>query len=221
MTLRRRMIAGVLALGAAGLICGASPRPAEAKLLELQLRLHGGGMIGLYGTEKVDPANTNPDLVDVAGEDFFKAHRGGSFGGTLNIEVLFIDLTYEFYQLVDGNRLGSTLNNFLIGFDWDFKAGKSWVVTPYLLARFKLATQNNSWLEKEHEPQIDLSDLLQRMVQVRIGLQIEVMAGRFFRFGLDFGLGYHYGMNTDRASNDLAGHSHGFHILGNLSVAFV
>ncbi len=221
MRLLRRIGVVASVLATLGLLCTVAPQRAEAKLLELQLRLHGGGMAGIYGTEDYDPAATDPDLRDLSGEDFFKARRGACFGGTLNVEVLFIDLTYEFYQLADGNGLSNTLNNFLIGFDWDFKAGRKWVVTPYLLAGFGLATKNNSWLSKSH-PQISLVDLESRMVMTRIGIRFEYKLGRFFRLGFDIGGGYHYGINTvSSAANDLEGHSHGFHVIGNISLAFV
>jgi len=220
MSLLRRMGIWVSVIGVVGLVGLAGPSPAEAKLLELQLRVHGGGLAGIYGTEEYDPSNTDPDLAAVAGEDFFKARSGGCFGGTLNVEVLFIDFTYEFYQLVDNNGLNSTLNNFLVGFDWDFRAGRKWVITPYLLAGFGLATQNNSWLAKEY-PQIALADLESRMVMTRIGIRFEYMVGKFFRLGFDIGGGYHYGMTTASAANDLDGHSHGFHVIGNISLAFV
>ncbi len=217
---RRRLGAVLVGLVALGLVWGAAPDRAEAKLLELQLRIYGGGLAGLYGTESFDPAATDPALRDLSGEDFFKARTGGFFGGSLNVEVLFVDLTYEFYQLVDDHGMGNTLNNFLVGFDWDFKAGEKWLVTPYLLAGFGLATKNNSWLAKEH-PQIGLADLESRLVMVRVGLQIEYKLGRFFRLGFDLGAGYHYGINTVTAANDLDGHSHGFHIIGNVNLAFV
>jgi hypothetical protein len=212
---------GILAstVAVVGLVCVAWPRPAEAKLLELQLRLHGGGLAGIYGTG--DPLSSNADVGDAAGEDFFKSRRGGCFGGTLNVEVIFIDFTYEFYQLADSNGLGSTLNNFLVGFDWDFKTGRRWVITPYLLAGFGQATQNNSWLKKEY-PQIALADLESRMAITRIGIQFEYQLGRFFRLGFDIGGGYHYGMTTATAANNVEkGHSHGFHVIGNISLAFV
>lgn len=220
MILHRRI--GILAsvLGVVGLVCFAAPRPAEAKLLELQLRIHGGGLAGIYGTGEYDPTNST-EASAAAGEDFFKTRRGGCFGGTLNVEVLFIDLTYEFYQLANGDGLGSTLNNFLVGFDWDFKTGRKWVITPYLLAGFGLATQNNSWLSKSY-PQIALADLESRMVMTRIGIRFEYMLGKFFRLGFDIGGGYHYGMTTATAANNVEeGHSHGFHVIGNISLAFV
>ena len=156
MRLHRRIGLWASVLGVMGLVCFAGPRPAEAKLLELQLRVHGGGLAGVFGTGEYDPANST-DAQAAAGEDFFKSRRGGCFGGTLNVEVLFVDLTYEFYQLANGEGLGSTLNNFLVGFDWDFRTGRKWVITPYILAGFGLATQNNSWLSKSY-PQIALAD---------------------------------------------------------------
>jgi hypothetical protein len=128
---------------------------------------------------------------------------------------------YEFYQLADADGLSSTLNNFLLGFDWDFSAGPKWIFTPYLKAGFGLATQNNSWLSKKY-PQISLEDLESRIVMVRLGLEIERKLGRFFRIGFEAGLGYHYMIqNAGTAANDLDGHSHGFHVMGNLSLAFV
>ncbi len=207
-------------VGTVGLVCMAGPAPAEAKLLELQLRVHGGGLAGIYGTGDYDPANST-EVGDAAGEDFFLSRRGGAFGGTLNVEVLFVDFTYEFYQLADSNGLGSTLNNFLVGFDWDFKTGKRWVITPYILAGFGLATQNNSWLDKEY-PQIELADLESRMAITRIGIRAEVKLGKYFRLGFDVGGGYHYGMTTATSANNVEeGHSHGFHVIGNISLAFV
>lgn len=220
MRLHRRIGVWASVMAVVGLVCLAGPRPAEAKLLELQLRVHGGGLAGIYGTGEYDPVNST-EAEAAAGEDFFKSRRGGCFGGTLNVEVLFIDLTYEFYQLVDNNGLNSTLNNFLVGFDWDFKAGRRWVITPYLLAGFGLATQNNKWLAKEY-PQIALTDLESRMVMTRIGIRFEYELGRFFRLGFDIGGGYHYGMTTATAANNVEeGHSHGFHVIGNISLAFV
>ncbi len=203
----------LLALGA---------RPASAKIFELTLRLHAGGMAGLYGTEEADPLSTDPDLAEVAGEDFFKARRGAAFGGNLGVEVFFVDVVYEFYQLADADGLSSTLNNFMLGFDWDFSAGPKWIFTPYLKAGFGLATQNNSWLNKKY-PQISLEDLESRIVQVRLGLEIERKLGRFFRIGFEAGVGYHYMIQnaSGTAANDLDGHSHGFHVMGNISLAFV
>jgi hypothetical protein len=216
----RRLVAAIaFALGLVTL----GGRPASAKLLELTLKVHGGGIAGLYGTENYDPLSSNPDLAAVTGKDFFKERRGATFGGTFGVEVLFVDIIYEFYQFVDGKGLGSTLNNFLIGFDWDFNVGTGWAITPYLVTGFGLATQNNSWLKKQYPeyPQITGADLTSKIVMVRIGVQFERKLGRFFRLGLDLGAGYHYAMETAKATNDLSGHSHGFHILGNLYLAFV
>jgi hypothetical protein len=213
-----RMLVGACAL--AGLV-GLGPRPAAAKLFELQLKVHAGGIAGVAGAEKWDPANQNADLAGVAGTDFFIERRGGAFGGTFNVEVFFVDLTYEFYQLVDGKGLGSTLNNFLVGFDWDFNPGR-WVITPYVHAGFGLATQNSDWLAKAYPqaPSIGLEDLQSRIVMVRAGVTLERRLGRFFRLGLDVGFGYHYAMQTAYAANDLDGHSHGFHVLGNVYLSF-
>ncbi len=221
MTLRSR-IPSLVALVAFGALQVAQPRPASAKILELTLRVHGGGIAGLYGTENYDPLSSDPDLAAVSGKDFFKERRGAAFGATAGIEVFFIDVIYEFYQLADADGLGSTLNNILLGFDWDFKAGEHWVFTPYIVSGIGLATQNNSWLKKKY-PQIALEDLNSRIVQVRIGLQIERRLGRFFRIGFEVGAGYHYMITaaSDTAANDLEGHSHGFHVLGNISLAFV
>jgi hypothetical protein len=222
MRLHRRSGSGFWAvgLGVVALVCMAGPPAAEAKLLELQLRLHGGGVAGIYGTGDYDPVNST-DAEAAAGEDFFLSRRGGAFGGTLNVEVLFVDFTYEFYQLADSNGLGSTLNNFLVGFDWDFKTGKRWVITPYILAGFGLATQNNSWLNKSY-PQIELADLESRMAITRIGVRAEIKLGKYFRLGFDIGGGYHYGITTASAANNVEeGHSHGFHVIGNVSLAFV
>lgn len=209
-------VAFVIAVG----VLAAQGRPASAKLLELTLKVHGGGFAGIYGTESYDPLSTHPDLAEVAGKDFFKERRGGTFGFTLGVEVLFVDLVYEFYQFADLDGLGSTLNNLLVGFDWDFRAGERWVITPYILAGIGLATQNNAWLKKKY-PQISNEDLDSKIVQVRLGLTFERMLGRFFRLGFEAGIGYHYSMQTVKAANDLDGHSHGFHVMGNLYVAFV
>jgi len=220
MRLHRRIGVWVTMASVVALVCMSGPRPAEAKLLELQLRLHGGGLAGIYGTGEYDPASST-EAGAAAGEDFFLSRRGGAFGGTLNVEVLFVDFTYEFYQLADDNGLGSTLNNFLVGFDWDFKTGRRWVITPYILAGFGLATQNNSWLNKEY-PQISLADLESRMAITRIGIRAEIKLGKYFRLGFDVGGGYHYGITTATAANNVEeGHSHGFHVIGNISLAFV
>lgn len=223
MTLRysntRKTALGLVALVA--LLAG-SARPASAKIFELTLRLHAGGVAGLYGTENYDPLQADPDLAAVSGADFYKERRGATFGGVLGVEVFFVDLIYEFYQFADGDGLGSTLNNMLVGFDWDFKAGRKWVFTPYVVTGIGLATQNNSWLAKKY-PQIALEDLNSRIVQVRVGLQIERKLGRFFRVGFEVGAGYHYMIQnaSGLAANDLEGHSHGFHIMGHISLAFV
>ncbi|MDY0001948.1 MAG: hypothetical protein RBU30_11680 [Polyangia bacterium] len=208
----------LLSLGLGLLLFAGPPREASAKLLELTLKVHGGGFAGLYGTEDYDPL-TGP-VGEVAGKDFFKERRGAAFGATLGVEVLFVDLVYEFYQFADSDGLSSTLNNFLAGFDWDFRAGESWVITPYLLVGFGLATQNNSWLQKKY-PQIALEDLDSRLVQLRLGVTFERRLGRFFRLGFEAGAGYHYAMQTATAANDLDGHSHGFHVMGNIYLAFV
>ena len=207
-----------LSLILAALVWTGAPRPASAKLLELTLKVHGGGFAGLYGTEDYDPL-TGP-VGEVAGKDFFKERSGAAFGATLGVEVLFVDFVYEFYQFADEDGLSSTLNNLMIGFDWDFRAGEKWVITPYLMAGFGFATQNNSWLQKKY-PQIALEDLDSRIAQVRLGLTFERKLGRFFRLGLEVGAGYHYAMQTATEANDLDGHSHGFHVMGNLYLAFV
>ena len=82
--------------------------------------------------------------------DFYKERRGATFGANLGVEVLFVDLIYEFYQFADGDGLSSTLNNFMVGFDWDFAAGAKWLFTPYVRTGFGLATQNMDLFLREY-----------------------------------------------------------------------
>jgi hypothetical protein len=201
-------------------ILSAGAPPAEAKLFELNIKIHGGGMGGLQLADSVDPANTDPELAAVAGEDFFLRRRGAMFGGVVGVEIFFIDIMYEFYQFADANGLSSTLSNIFIGFDWHFPAGKRWLFEPYVVGGIGFATHNNSWLAKKY-PQIALEDLDSRIAQVRVGLRIELKLGDYFRLGIDGGFGYHYGMQTATMSNDLDGHSHGFHFMGSLYLSFV
>ncbi|MCD6496926.1 MAG: hypothetical protein J7M25_01295 [Deltaproteobacteria bacterium] len=179
---------------------------AEAKILELWLQAQGGGMYGMYGTEKYDPASS----ISPAQDDFFRAHSGGLFGAQAGIELFFVDVVVDFAQFYDHNGLSGTLTSFMLGFDWDFAIGRRWEVTPFGLVGFGLATFDNSWLRKEY-PQIDKADLSARAALVRVGARLEFKIVEMLRLGVEAGVGYHYEIATDKAANDLEGHSHGFH----------
>ncbi len=182
---------------------------ARAKVLELWVQVQGGGLYGLYGTEKFDPATD----VSPATDDFFRSHSGAGFGVQVGIELFFVDVVVDFLQLADGNGLSGTLTCFLLGYDWDFELGDRWVLTPFGLVGFGLATYDNSWLEKEY-PQISKADLQARAALLRLGTRLEFKLHELFRVGLEGGIGYHYVLQTDKAANDLEGHSHGFHVYG-------
>jgi len=179
---------------------------ADAKILELWVQAQGGGMYGMYGTEKYDPASS----ISPAQDDFFRAHSGGVFGGQAGIELFFVDVVVDFAQFYDKNGLSGTLTSFMLGFDWDFAIGRRWEVTPFGLVGFGLATFDNSWLRKEY-PQIGKADLSARAALVRAGARLEFKIVEMLRLGVEAGVGYHYEIATDKAANDLEGHSHGFH----------
>ncbi len=198
---RHRFFAFVLL---AGLF--AQPGPARAKVLELWLQAQGGGMYGFYGTEKYDPANQ----VSPATDDFFKSHSGAAFGAQAGVELFFVDVILDFAQFADQNGLSGTLTCFMLGFDWDFQLSNRWEVTPFGNVGFALATYDNGWLKKEY-PQIAKADLSARGLVARTGARLELKLHEMFRLGVEAGAGYHYMLQTDKASNDLEGHSHGFH----------
>lgn len=181
-------------------------RSADAKLLEIWVQGQAGGIYGFYGTEKYDPIQSESPAQD----DFFRMNSGGTFGLQVGVEIFFIDVIMDFAQYYDGNGLSSTLTCFMLGFDWDFALSRRWELTPYVMGGFALATYNNSWVKKDY-PQIALADLKGRGALARTGLRLEFKLHEMFRVGVDGGVGYHYMLQTDKAANDMEGHSHGFH----------
>jgi hypothetical protein len=178
---------------------------ARAKVLELWVQGQGGGIYGLYGAEDYDPVADDHPVSD----DFFKSHRGGSFGAQVGIELFFVDAIIDFQQFYDENGLSATLTCFMLGFDWDFALSQSWEVTPYGMGGFAFATFNNDWLKEDY--QINRADLEARGAVVRLGARLEYKLHEMFRLGVDGGIGYHYILQEDKLANDLEGHSHGFH----------
>src|SRR5690349_13177073 len=86
------------------------PRPAQAKLLDLNLAIGGGGGFGqgLAGTFKDDA--------------FFDDKAGGLYGLRLGAAVLFIDVIIDHWQFTAGSVIG-TWTQFMLGFDVDFALG--------------------------------------------------------------------------------------------------
>ena len=195
---------------AAGLIAAAAVMffvgRADAKVLELYLQAQGGGIYGIYGTEKYDPAR-DPSPAD---SDFFKIYSGGSFGLHVGAEVFFIEIAMDFMQFYTDKGLSANLVCILLGFDWDFPISRRWEITPYVYGGFALATYSIDWLRKRY-PQISRGDLQGRGGIARLGARLEFKLHEMFRIGVEGGGGYHYMFQEDSYANDQEGHSHGFH----------
>ncbi len=82
---------------------------ARADLLSVRLEAHGGGMggTGLGGAAK-----------DAA---FFSDARGGSYGGLIGLEALFLDVWVDHHQIVAGDGLIGTWTQFMAGLDLDYE----------------------------------------------------------------------------------------------------
>jgi hypothetical protein len=182
---------------------------ADAKVLELWVQGQAGGIYGIYGTEDFDPAaGVNPD-ESAATDDFFKVHSGGTVGAQVGVELFFIDAIIDFQQFYNDEGLSATLTLFMLGFDWDFPLSENWEISPYGMGGFAFATYNNDWLKDDQK--ISRADLEGRGAVARLGARLEYKLHEMFRIGVDGGAGYHYMLQTDKAANDLEGHSHGFH----------
>jgi hypothetical protein len=93
------------ALGALVVAAALAPRPAEAKLVDLYGALRGGGVVG-SGTASGEQSS-----------DFFKSARGPGFGFELGLELLNVNASVNFTQLLDGGGAAGTVTELLLGFD--------------------------------------------------------------------------------------------------------
>jgi hypothetical protein len=84
--------------------------PAHADLLSLRVEAHGGGAggVGVAGDQKANA--------------FQKGARGGSYGGLVGVEVLFVDVWVQHHQYNDGALIG-TWTQFMTGMDVDVDLG--------------------------------------------------------------------------------------------------
>jgi hypothetical protein len=91
---------------AALVVCAADAR---ADLLSFRAEAHGGGTggVGMGG--------------DAKDEAFFNDARGGSYGGLVGVEALYIDVWVDHHQIVSGDGLIGTWTQFMTGLDLDYE----------------------------------------------------------------------------------------------------
>jgi hypothetical protein len=113
MNVRLVTMAVTVALAA---VPGAFSGPAAAGILELDGKLKAGGMagFGMYGDRK--------------DEAFHKSARGPSYGLTVGVEFLFVDVWIEHDQYYNGGRgtgygVNGTWTQFMAGVDFAFDMG--------------------------------------------------------------------------------------------------
>jgi len=85
------------------------PGDARADVLSLRVEAHGGGIggVGVGGAQE--------DLA------FFKDARGGTYGGLIGVEALFVDVWVDHHQIRDNGGLAGTWTQFMTGIDLDFE----------------------------------------------------------------------------------------------------
>ena len=142
--------------------------PAHATLLEFHAGLHLGGATG---------TGVGGDQKD---NDFFAGAKGGVYGGSVGLKVLFMDFTIEHDQLTDFSELKGTWTQFMLGphlaFALSGPGGKLYADLGFA-AGFGVGTG------QQIDPPLDNAQISDK------GFMLELRAGVEYRISPVFGLG--------------------------------
>lgn len=199
---RARALAGGILLAAA-----LAAHPAHARLVDLYAGATAGGVTG-WGTT----AGT---------KDFFDVTRGPGVGLDLGVKLLFIDVSANFLQVLNGSGTAGTLIQLLLGGEVDVPLGAvrlpdgepQNVLKPKLAVGFGFGTPGPVSLPLTDE-QISSKGVVADAI-----LGYEYFVDPFVGVGAEATFGWHYLFGGD-VVNSAQGHSTGYHVIGLATVTF-
>ncbi len=192
--------------------------PAEAKVLELYLQPHVGGMSGIYSQKRFFWGDEDRALNTE--EDYFMLNKGGFYGISLGAEFMFLEAQLELNQSIVPGGVSSTYLAFMVGLDADFDIDKEQVWTIFLMGGVALGTINDDWLKKE-QPQIAHQDLDAQIALLRVGMRYEYKFTRMIRFSAEGGIGAHVLQLSQKPANADESQSSGVHVFGQVGLRIV
>lgn len=194
---------------AGGLLLAAAlaARPAQARLVDLYAGATAGGVTG-WGTTP----NTS---------DFFDVTRGPGIGFDLGVKLLFIDVSANFLQVLNGSGTAGTFIQLLLGGEVDVPLGPvrladgqpQNVLKPKLAAGFAFGTP-----APVSGPLTDEQISAKGVVGDAI-LGYEYFIDPFVAVGAEATFGWHYLFGGD-VVNSSHGYSTGYHVIGVGTVTF-
>jgi hypothetical protein len=199
----RAAIAGVALCVAVGL-----PAVAEARIVDLRLSGNAGGMFG-WGTSS-------------NAQDMFREAAGPGFGVEAGLKLLIFDLSVNVLQIVNGDGLGATLIQGMLGVDVDIPAGHAkldngqsvQIVHTGAAAGFVLGTNAPAMLPVTND------QLADKGFSSRFRAGYEYFLNPFMGVGATLDFGYHYLLGGEATVNQPQDHSSGLHIIGLASFTF-
>ncbi len=189
-----------------GLVATASPRPAEAKLLDVYAAARGGGVLG-WGLNDINPEAS----------DFFKTVHGPGMGAEIGIELLLLNASINFTQLFDTAGPAGTLTQFLLGFDGEIAVDGRKKPQTYL--RLGLAGGAALGTHRPVDPPLDNRQVSDKGFVGQATVALDQHLGDVFSIGLEVIPGYHFFFaGGDAPANVGANQSHGMHVMALLSL---
>ena len=185
-------------LCAAALLCAATA-PAHAGLFEAYGQLNAGGGFG-RGT------------ANAGSKDFFEAVQGGSFGGEVGVEILYIDLFVDHYEFFT-NKLTGNWTQFMLGLDASFPMDDdhSTEATIGVDAGFGVGVLGSDTL-LDKTLRVSNKGLVSEL-----RLQGDRLLGKYASFGLDLRVGYHYLIDQNKPINAPDATSQGMQLFGGVA----
>ncbi len=192
-------------LGAVWLLAVAA-RPAEARLADLYAGATAGGMTG-WGSAKT--------------RDFFATTRGGGLGVGLGMKLLFIDVSANFLQTLNGSGTSGTLIQLLLGGEVDVPLGRTKLHDgePQKLLKPKLAVGFGFGTPGPVAYPLTDEQVSAKGVVADAILGYEYFIDPFVAVGVEATFGWHYFFGGD-VVNSVETSSSGYHVLGLGTVTF-